>query len=136
MKNRVLIWWASVVKFVYYDLSTFVLKNLWQLFDKYAVARTENDTLVKSTTFFLSNFVAFSKNPNFNETQISKPPEATKHHKSTKLLILLPLRADLLIYTLQYETPCSSNESESYLFTLSIQLVKNFSSDSSTVRPN
>ena len=34
------------------------------VFDKYAVARTENDTLVKSTTFFLSNYVAFSKNPN------------------------------------------------------------------------
>ena len=35
-----------------------------------------------------------------------KPPEATRHHKSMKLLILLPLRADLLC-TLQYETPCT-----------------------------
>ena len=39
------------------------------------------------------------------ETQISKPPEATRHHNSTKLLILVPLRADLLC-TLHYETPC------------------------------
>ena len=43
----------------------FVLKNLRRLFDKYAVACTENDALVKSTTKFLSNFVAFSENPNF-----------------------------------------------------------------------
>ena len=28
-----------------------------------------------------------------DETQMSKPPEATRHHNSTKLLILLPLRA-------------------------------------------
>ena len=34
-----------------------------------------------------------------------KPPVATRHNKSMKLLILLPLRADLLC-TLQYETPC------------------------------
>ena len=39
------------------------------------------------------------------ETQISKPPEATRHHNSTKLLILVPLRANLLC-TLHYETPC------------------------------
>ena len=43
----------------------FVLKNLCQLFDKYVVARTEHDALVKSTTKILSNFVAFSENPNF-----------------------------------------------------------------------
>ena len=30
-------------------LTTFVLKNLRRLFDKYAVARTEHDALVKST---------------------------------------------------------------------------------------
>ena len=41
------------------------------------------------------------------ETQISKPPEATRHHNSTKLLILVPLRANLLC-TLHYETPCIS----------------------------
>ena len=40
-----------------------------------------------------------------DETQISKPPEPTRHHNSIKLWILLPLRADLL-YILQYETPC------------------------------
>ena len=53
----------SQVKFVEYDLSTFVLKNLRRLFDKYAVARTEHDALVKSTTKIISNFVAFSENP-------------------------------------------------------------------------
>ena len=36
------------------------------LFDKYAVARTEHDALVKSTTKIFSNFVAFFENPNFN----------------------------------------------------------------------
>ena len=40
-----------------------------------------------------------------DETQISKPPESTRHHNSIKLWILLPLIADLL-YILQYETPC------------------------------
>ena len=34
-----------------------------------------------------------------------KPPEATGHHKLLKLLILLPVRANLL-GTLQCETPC------------------------------
>ena len=46
-------------------MTTFVLKNLRRLFDKYSVARTEHDALVKSTTKILSNFVAFSENPNF-----------------------------------------------------------------------
>ena len=41
-----------------------------------------------------------------DETQISKPPEATRHHNSIKVLILLPLRANLLC-VLHYETPCS-----------------------------
>ena len=41
------------------------MKNLRQLFDKYAVARTEHDALVKSTTKIFSNFVAFSEIPNF-----------------------------------------------------------------------
>ena len=41
-----------------------------------------------------------------HETQISKPPEATRHQNSTILLIILPLRADLLC-TLHYETPCN-----------------------------
>ena len=39
------------------------------------------------------------------ETQISKPPEPTRHHNSIKLLIPLSLRAEL-IFTLQYEIPC------------------------------
>ena len=42
-----------------------------------------------------------------DKTQISKPPEPTRHHNSIKLWILLSLRADLL-YILQYETPCRS----------------------------
>ena len=41
------------------------------------------------------------------KTQISKPPEPTRHHNSIKLCILLSLRVDLLCI-LQYETPCSS----------------------------
>ena len=41
-----------------------------------------------------------------DETQISKPPEPTRHLNSIKLWILLPLRAKLLV-TLQYEIPCS-----------------------------
>ena len=40
-----------------------------------------------------------------DKTQISKPPEPTRHHNSIKLWILPSLRADLL-YILQYETPC------------------------------
>ena len=40
-----------------------------------------------------------------DETQISKPPETTRHHNTFKLWILLPLSADLLSI-LQYETPC------------------------------
>ena len=46
-------------------MSTFVLKNLHRLFDKYAVVHTEQDPLVKSTMKIFSNFVAFSENPNF-----------------------------------------------------------------------
>ena len=41
-----------------------------------------------------------------HETQISKPLKATRQHNSTKLLIILPLRADLLCI-LHYETPCT-----------------------------
>ena len=40
-----------------------------------------------------------------DETQISKPPEPTRHHNSIKLLIPLSLRAELL-FTLHYEIPC------------------------------
>ena len=58
--------WRFPLKFVYYDLTTSVLKNLRQLFDKYAVARKEHDALVKSTTKIFSNFVAFSENIKFN----------------------------------------------------------------------
>ena len=41
-----------------------------------------------------------------DKTQNLIPPKATRHHKSIKWLIILPLRADLLC-TLHYETPCS-----------------------------
>ena len=54
-----------MLKFVLYDLTTFVLKNLRRLFDKYAVTRAEHDALVKSASKSFSNFVAFSENPNF-----------------------------------------------------------------------
>ena len=40
------------------------------------------------------------------ETQISTPPEATRHHNSTKLLILLPLRA-IYLRPFQSDTPCT-----------------------------
>ena len=43
-----------------------------------------------------------------DETQISKPAEATRHHNIITLLILLPLRA-YLFYILHYETPCRSS---------------------------
>ena len=55
-------------------MSTFFLKNLRRLFDKYAVARTEHDALVKSTTKIFSNFVAFSENPNFMYKIILQQP--------------------------------------------------------------
>ena len=55
----------TALKFVEYNLSTIVLKNLHQLFDKYAVACTEHDALVKSLTKIFKNFVTFSENPNF-----------------------------------------------------------------------
>ena len=42
-----------------------------------------------------------------DKTKMYEPPEATRHHKLIKLLILLPLRADLLC-TLHYETPCNT----------------------------
>ena len=35
-----------------------------------------------------------------------EPPEATRHHNSLKLLVLLPVRTNLLC-TLQCETPCN-----------------------------
>ena len=38
------------------------------------------------------------------ETQMSKHPKATKHHNSTKMLMLLHLRA-IYFSTFQYETP-------------------------------
>ena len=50
-----------------------------------------------------------------DETQISKPPEPTRHHNSIKLWILLTLRADLLV-TLQYEIPCTMNVTYRFLF--------------------
>ena len=49
-----------------------------------------------------------------HETQISRPVEATGHHDSTKLLVFLPLRADLLC-TLHYETPCRMGGNENNL---------------------
>ena len=54
-------------------VSTFVCHNLRRLFDNYAVACTEYDALVKSTTKVFSNFVAFSENLNFN-CKMSRQP--------------------------------------------------------------
>ena len=52
------------------------------------------------TTFF-ENYMIY-------ETQIFKPLEATRHHNSTKILILLPFRGDLLcIVHYDYETLCN-----------------------------
>ena len=56
-----------------------------------------------------------------DETQISKPPEATRNHNSIKLLILLPLRADLL-YIHHYETPCMYIISVGLMFLVSFFL--------------
>ena len=41
-----------------------------------------------------------------DETQIPKPPEATRNHNSIKLLIPQPLRADLRL-SVHCETPCT-----------------------------
>ena len=41
----------------------------------------------------------------FDEKQISTPPEATRNHTSIKLLIPIPLRANLLM-SVYSETPC------------------------------
>ena len=46
-----------------------------------------------------------------DETQISAPPEATRHHKSKKILVLLSLRANLKSQ-FRNEIPCSSNFNE------------------------
>ena len=54
---------VSLLKFVKYDLSTFVLKNLRRLFDNYAVARTEHDALVKSTTKIFFKFCGLLRKP-------------------------------------------------------------------------
>ena len=59
---------------------------------------------------FLSEAVEASRCNSFlklvDETQMYKPLEATRHYKKIPLLILLPLRADLLCI-LHYETPCT-----------------------------
>ena len=52
-----------------------------------------------------------------DETKMYEPPEATKQHNSLKLLILLPVRANL-ICTLQCETPCIADV-DRYKVTLS-----------------
>ena len=54
------------------QLDQFVLKNLRRLFDKYTVARTEHDALVKSTTKIFSNVVAFSEDTNFTHILVSR----------------------------------------------------------------
>ena len=51
-----------------------------------------------------------------DETQNLLTPEATRYHKLIKLLILVPLRSDLLC-TLHYETPCIAPSNFSSLWT-------------------
>ena len=52
-----------------------------------------------------------------DETQISISPEATRHHNSTKLLILLPLRA-ILLHPFQYDTPCNTSDGPNPIMTV------------------
>ena len=66
-------------------MTTFVLKNLRQLFDKYTVVRTEHNALVKSTTKIFSNFVAFSENPNFNCSKLENVGTQYPHINDTHL---------------------------------------------------
>ena len=56
----------TIVKVCIIRLVHILKKNLCRLFDKYAVARTEHNTPVKSTMKIFSNFVAFSENTKFN----------------------------------------------------------------------
>ena len=44
-------------------MTTFVLKNLRRLFDKYAVARTEHNALVESTTKIFFKFCGLLRKP-------------------------------------------------------------------------
>ena len=96
--------YACVSKVIFLYISTtvcIILKWTWliiksQIFHLYL-------------TFFLWRLLRSEKLFFFklvDTTQISKLLEATRHHHSTKLLVFLPLRADLLC-TLHYETPCS-----------------------------
>ena len=57
-------------------MSTFIFKNLCWLFNKYAVARTEHNILVKTTMKIFSNFLAFSENPNCTKS-ITFPQKLT-----------------------------------------------------------
>ena len=70
-------------------MSTFVLKNLRRLFDKYAVERTEHDALVKSMTKIFSNFVAFSENLNFTVNFFTVDTKNLKKKKKLKYFIIV-----------------------------------------------
>ena len=52
-----------MIQFIQHSLFTFVFKNLRRLFDKYAVARIEHDTLVKSTTKIFFKFRGLLRKP-------------------------------------------------------------------------
>ena len=52
-----------------------------------------------------------------------KPPEATRHHKSIKLFILLSLRAIYFI-SFQYEAPCISGSSRNDINTSIYSLIQ------------
>ena len=49
-----------------------------------------------------------------DKTQMYKPLEPTRHHNLIKLLILLPLRAELL-FILQYEIPCRTPRNKYFI---------------------
>ena len=55
-----------------------------------------------------------------DETQMSNPSKAASYRNSTKLSILLPLRA-IYFYSLYYETPCTYWRFVRHLLVISIQ---------------
>ena len=87
----------------------FLWRRTWEVWKYYRIVemdlRREKHLRRKCTLPLSQLMLLFWKL--IDETQMSKPLEATRHHNSTKLLILLPLRADLLCI-LHYETPCKT----------------------------
>jgi hypothetical protein len=92
------------LKFVYYDLSIFVFKNLPRLFDNYAVARTEQDALVKSTTKIFFRFCGLLRKPKLEKaTQICKKKLTLQINFRSKLEILSNFSGFLRIYEIYHQ---------------------------------